>query len=145
MSSRKRTLFLAVCVSLMSTHSLAEGAADSIDIEKQPLPGALQEFSEQTGLQLAYVATLAKGKTSPGTRGRTRPEAALSDILEGSELRYQYVNNETVAIGARRAEKRNVSATSGSPPALRPVLLAQAVQTPRTGTRGSGGRCRGHT
>ena len=128
MSSRGHRLFLAVCASLLSVHAGAEAAADSIDIEKQPLPGALREFSKQTGLQLAYVATLAKGKNSPGTQGKTRPEAALSEILEGSELRYQYVNDETVAIGARRAETRNVSATSGSPPALRPVLLAQTVQ-----------------
>ena len=91
----------------------AQGPAHNIDIEAQPLPGALQEFSEQTNLQLAYVATLAKGKDSPGTQGKTRPKGALSDILEGTELEYQYVNAKTIAIGSRRAEAARDSAPGG--------------------------------
>ena len=94
----------------------------------QPLPGALQEFSEQTNLQLAYVATLAKGKDSPGTQGKTRPKAALSDILEGTELEYQYVNAKTVAIGSRRVEATGDSAPGGRQPAPEPILLAQSQE-----------------
>ena len=90
---------------------------------------ALQEFSEQTNLQLAYVATLAKGKDSPGTQGKTRPKAALSDILDGTELEYQYVNAKTVAIGSRRAEAAGDSAPGGSQPAPEPILLAQSQET----------------
>ena len=92
----------SLCAWLFTLPAAAQDAAASIDIKEQPLPVALQEFSEQTDLQLAYVATLANGKTSRGTQGKIKPGEALSDILEGTELEYQYVNDETVAIGARR-------------------------------------------
>ena len=119
----------AICASLFAMQTLAQSPTHNIDIEAQPLPGALQEFSEQTNLQLAYVATLANGKDSPGTQGETRPKAALSDILEGTELEYQYVNAKTVAIGSRRAEATGDSAPGGSQPAPEPILLAQSQET----------------
>ena len=119
---------LAFCTSLCASLVALDAASKSIMIEEQPLPGALEDFSMQTDLQLAYVATLADGKISPGTQGKTRPEAALSDLLRGTELRYQYVNDETVAIGARRAQTRDESAHTedGKPP--EPILLAQVEQ-----------------
>ncbi len=120
---------LAVCASLFAIQTPAQDPTHNIDVEAQPLPGALQEFSEQTNLQLAYVATLAKGKDSPGTQGKTRPKAALSDILDGTELEYQYVNAKTVAIGSRRAEAAGDSAPGGSQPAPEPILLAQSQET----------------
>ena len=120
---------LAVCASLFAMQTPAQDPTHNIDVEAQPLPGALQEFSEQTNLQLAYVATLAKGKDSPGTQGKTRPKAALSDILDGTELEYQYVNAKTVAIGSRRAEAAGDSAPGGRQPAPEPILLAQSQET----------------
>lgn len=121
---------LAICASLVALQTAAQGPADSIDIESQALPDALREFSDQTKLQLAYVATLAKDKQSPGTRGETLPDAALADILEGTELAYQYVNARTVAIGARRAEAgEQDSAPGGRASASEPVLLAQSEET----------------
>ena len=120
----------SLCASLFVLHAAAEGATEIIDVKGQLLPGALMEFSEQTDLQLAYVATLANGKASPGTQGKTRPGAALSDILRGTELEYQFVNDETVAIGARRtiAETGKNTLPAGGRLALEPILMAQAQQ-----------------
>ena len=47
----------------------ADEAKTMITVEAQPLATALQDFSEQSGLQIAYVATLAENVTSPGTNG----------------------------------------------------------------------------
>lgn len=110
------------------TAAAEENAGEAIEIEPQPLPGALREFSEQTGLQLAYVATLARGKTSPGTRGETQPEEALDEILDGAELKYQYVNEHTVAIGPDRS--RAPTPAAGARFAAEPILLAQAQMPP---------------
>ncbi len=117
----------SLCAWLFTLPAAAEDAAASIDIKEQPLPVALQEFSEQTDLQLAYVATLANGKTSRGTQGKIKPSEALSDILEDTELEYQYVNDETVAIGARRtrAETGKKAQPAGGRLALEPILMAQ--------------------
>ena len=83
--------------------TLAEEQSKIFEIAEQPLADALREFSEQTGLQLAYVATLAEDKMSPGTRGASEPGQALADILEGTGLEFQYVNDKTVAIGPATA------------------------------------------
>ena len=129
MKSIQGSKFLVfACASLFAMAS----PADSIDIREQPLPGALREFSDQTGLQLAYVATLARNKTSPGTQGRTDPDAALSELLEGTELEHQYVNSTTVAIGsARKAASRSRRATAGAAAVPQPVLMASRQQSSR--------------
>ncbi len=98
----------------------ASGKEQGIEVKAQQLPQALMDFSEQTGLQIAYLASRAEGKASKGTQGRDEPAAALSDILEGTRLAYQFVNPRTVAIGPERASPR---AASG--PGPQPVLLAQ--------------------
>ena len=126
---------LAVCASLFAIQTPAQDPTQDIDIEAQPLPGALQEFSEQTNLQLAYVATLAKGKDSPGTQGKTRPKVALSDILEGTELEYQYVNAKTVAIGSRRGRSHG-GFCAGGPSARTRADPVGAVPGGRTGRAG---------
>ena len=134
MSSNRRIRRLpAACwmFALFAFHAVAEGATGSIDIEKQPLPGALREFSEQTGLQVAYIATLAKDKTSRGTQGRTKPEEALVDILDGTELQYQYVNDVTVAIASPTTPAKESSAASGGRMAPEPLLLAHLQQPAR--------------
>ena len=123
-------LRLCVCTTMCALYA----GANNITVAEQPLSGALRDFSAQTGLQVAYVATLATGKTSPGTQGRTEPKAALSDILEGTDLRYQYVNDETVAIGARRGKSAKSTATGARqgrllPSVTEPILLAQVQQT----------------
>ena len=102
-----------------------QASSDTIDVDGQPLPGALREFSDQTGLQLAYVATLARGKTSPGTQGAPDADTAMSEILDGTELTHLYVNARTIAIGPERPASgwRRVSTEDGS--AAGPVLLAQ--------------------
>ena len=98
-----------------------QAAADSIDIEAQALPGALLEFSQQTDLQLAYVATLAKSKVSRGTQGKSKPATALREILAGTGLAHQFVNDRTVAIGPERTSAQRASAGGGG----QSVLLAQ--------------------
>ncbi len=94
----------------------------NISIEAQSLAGALREFSDQTGMQLAYIATLADNKASPGTAGASGPSDALTDLLEGTDLEYQYVNDDTVAIGPDRLAKQGTSASRSAP---QPILLAQ--------------------
>ena len=128
---------LAVCTAI-ALFSL-QAAAESIDIEEQPLSGALLEFSQQTGLQLAYVATWARNKTSPGTQGKTKPGAALSDILQGTQLEYQYVNNATVAIGPSRVVVDGQSSPDGGKAAPEPILMAQVQDERRQADQGDEG------
>ncbi len=107
-------------------------ADDTINVEAQPLAAALKDFSDQTGLQLAYVATLAENKTSNGVESAESPNDALDQLLASTGLEYQFVNDETVAIGV--ADERGTSDSKNLNPA--PVLMAQN-QTPLQETRTS--------
>ena len=102
-----------------------QARADTIEVDKQPLADALRAFSDQTLLQFAYVATLAENKISPGTRGKRSPKEALTDILKGTELQYQYVNPSTVAIGPKRSGAVRNPSPGEDGSASPPILMAQ--------------------
>lgn len=115
-----------------SHHVLADEneAAKTIDVEPQPLWSALQDFSEQSGLQVAYVATLADNVTSKGTRDASTPADALTQILDSTGLEYKFVNENTVAIRREIADDSEVDSQPGKlvrGPA--PVMLAQVSTT----------------
>lgn len=103
----------------------------AISIGAQPLATALQEFSEQSGLQVAYVATLAQNVTSQGARDAATPVEALAQILDSTGLEYQFVNADTVAIGLAAAADNGGDSdpgnrrTAGATP--RSVMMAQAA------------------
>ncbi len=95
--------FIAFATFVLSPPAVAEDDAISpgpaIRVEAQPLSDALKEFSDQTGLQLAYVSTLAHDKVSKGVEHAVTPVDALDAILEDTGLQYRFVNDKTVAIG----------------------------------------------
>ena len=106
-----------------------QARGDTIEVKKQPLASALLEFSEQTGLQIAYVATLARGKVSHGTRGRASESRALTDILKGTDLKHQFVNSVTVAIGPDPTGPVRKSASGWSGSSNEMILVTQSQNT----------------
>ena len=111
-----------------SQQSVADTGQDAkkISVAPQHLAGALQEFSEQSGLQVAYLSSLAENVSSNGTRGADTTEAALSEILSRTGLEYRFVNSETVAI---RVGDTNEPVANN---AKRPILLAQVANQDRS-------------
>ncbi len=70
----------------------------SADIGPQSVAEALAAFGRQTGLQLIYVSTIAETHQSKGARaGLTAPEA-LTQLLDGTGLRFEFLNARTVRI-----------------------------------------------
>jgi outer membrane receptor protein involved in Fe transport len=126
-------LFIALAVAAVAApppsvadEQVGELSDDGITVKAQPLATALQDFSEQSGLQVAYVATLAENVTSKGAHDAATPAAALSEILDSTGLEYQFVNDDTVAIGLGLAADESGAMDSGktrSTPS--PVLMAQ--------------------
>jgi iron complex outermembrane recepter protein len=70
----------------------------STAIAPQPLAAALAEFAYQTGLQLVYVSKIAAGRTSKGARAGLSTAAALTELLNGTGLTFQFLNERTVRI-----------------------------------------------
>src|SRR6266446_3073493 len=122
---RSALLLCLVWSLLTASGSRAETALMlSADIGPRPVAEALAAFSRQTGLQLIYVSTIADTQQSKGARaGLTAPEA-LTQLLEGTGLQFEFLNARTVRI---------YPAPPVVPTALASVPLPQPNAERRTG------------
>jgi outer membrane receptor protein involved in Fe transport len=90
---------LAVACCLASQGAGAEPhEAIPVEIAAQPLARALAEFAAQTGLQLIYVSALVDKQQSIGAPAGLSPTDALSQLLTGTGLRFEFLNAKTVRI-----------------------------------------------
>ncbi len=78
----------------------------TFDIEAQPLPQALAEFSSQTGLQVLYTGTAAFDFTTAPLVGTFTTSEALRLLLAGSglEARFTSANSVTLELSARNLD-----------------------------------------
>jgi iron complex outermembrane receptor protein len=67
-------------------------------IPAQPLGGALRDLARLTHLQIVYVAAVARHRDSGGAPGGIPIRDALSRVLEGTGLQFEFLNERTVKI-----------------------------------------------
>ena len=93
---------LAICAtSGFLVFSPAEASEElSHDIAAQPLAQALSEFATQTGLQVVYVSGIAATQASKRAPRGLPAADALQRLLEGTGLRFEFLNDRTVRIFA---------------------------------------------
>jgi len=68
------------------------------DIPAQPLAQALGEFTRHTGLQLVYVSSVVRDKKSHAVSAGLSVNEALTRLLKGTGLRFEYLTPDTVDI-----------------------------------------------
>ena len=82
---------------LASTSCWAQPSAVlTVEITPQPLSQALIAFAEQTSIQLIYVSKLASDRMSRGAPAGFSAAEALTRVLEGTGLRFEFLNSRTV-------------------------------------------------
>lgn len=64
----------------------------------QPLVSALEAFARHSGLQLVYSSYLGKGLMSKGTVPGLSIQETLRQLLDGTGLEFEFVNDHTVTI-----------------------------------------------
>lgn len=79
-------------------------------IPAQPLAGALQAYSERTGVQVLYESTSAAGRRSIAVDGTFTPADALNLMLTGSDLKVRYIRPDAITLALP-------SAAADEPPA----------------------------
>jgi iron complex outermembrane recepter protein len=103
-----RTLLICVLIALFAAaagRAHASGTRQlTADIPPQSLVQALTEFARQTGLQLIYVSDAVGDQRSDGAPGGLDAEDALTRLLKGTGLRFEFLTANSVRIlAAERA------------------------------------------
>lgn len=72
-----------------------------LQIERQPLARALQEFARQSGVQIIFFSAIARGREAPPLQGRFTTADALAQMLHDSQLTFRQINTHTIEICLR--------------------------------------------
>lgn len=134
-------MLLITCSGLAMTgtvhaQSAPRSAARAYDIPAGDLATALNQFSNQSGLQVLFDTALVQGRTAPAVRGTMDAHQALQHLLQGSSLRPVWLNARTVILKRNPAAKSKTPTPPTGSPVSKPTTL-QAVAV--TGTRIRGG------
>lgn len=138
----RRTLFLSIALALHAGTAGAQTTPVAVDaIPAQPLARALNTLSRQSGLQFVYAAGVAGNPQTRGTNAGATPEQALQQLLDGTGLRYRYLNPTTVTIEAASAASDAAqaipAASSAAMPAAAPTADAPVKELDRIQVLGS--------
>ncbi len=76
----------------------SEPAALAADIPAQPLAQALTALARQTGLQLVYVSDVVRDHRSHAVSAGLRANEALTRILQGTGLKFEYLTPRSIRI-----------------------------------------------
>jgi Zn-dependent protease with chaperone function len=96
---------LWLCGLILTSHSLAVRAQSTVgkplvaEIPAQALTQALEDFSRQTGLQVAYPSSVVGNRTTRGAPAGLTPEDALERLLRGTGLEFEFLSPRLIRIG----------------------------------------------
>jgi len=114
----------------------ARSAAElSAPIASQPLAQALVEFAHQSGLQLLYESKLAARRQSHEAPAGLSPTDALTLLLQGTGLNFQFLNPNTVrifepvAVAPASLSSAGVPEPRAEPPTHRLDALEEVIVT----------------
>jgi Zn-dependent protease with chaperone function len=97
-----RALLLSACLIFAPVLSIAQAPPPQetlpADIPGQALATALVDFAHLTGLQIVYVDRIVGEQKTRGAPAGLTPADALTRLLEGTALRYEFLNPRLVRI-----------------------------------------------
>ncbi|MDD2035030.1 TonB-dependent siderophore receptor [Pseudomonas sp. N-137] len=99
-----------VCLLPLSAQVMAEDV--SVDIPAQSLPQALQAFGQQTNQQVIYNAGDMAGLKSNRVSGKMSPQAALTELLKGTGVRYSVEGNTLMLLRGSATGSLELGATT---------------------------------
>jgi iron complex outermembrane recepter protein len=102
---------LAICTPVAfagPTATLAQAPEPALlkaAIPAEPLSHALADFASQTGLQLLYVSGVALDQRSEAVPAGLTPKEALTRLLKGTGLRFEYLTERSIRVLGSPANK----------------------------------------
>ncbi|HEU4879338.1 MAG TPA: TonB-dependent receptor, partial [Gemmatimonadaceae bacterium] len=126
---RMLPVMMGVHLALAAAAATAEEPAQKqikLAIQSQTLRDALNEWAQQTGFQLIFATSEETTRVvSPSITGTLSAEAALSRLLAGTKLTYEWIGERSVAIRERVTPTSSSAGWEGNDPGKPPVRLAQ--------------------
>jgi hemoglobin/transferrin/lactoferrin receptor protein len=104
--TRRAATVLLLSTALVGIAATQKGFAQSVteprgySIPAQPLSNALLEFADESGLQVFFDDRITAGLRAPSVNGPLSAQAALNQLLSGSNLQYRFTASGTVSIYA---------------------------------------------
>lgn len=101
-----KPICLIVVLSIYASSGMADASSEQdvltvvFNIPAGSVVDALDNFGEQSGLQIIYAYGTPVEAQSSGLRGDLTPSAALNRLLEQSNLAWEFVNGNTVLVSA---------------------------------------------
>ena len=124
----RRLIAASFALILTRGAAAADSRAQEFDIASQPLSAALAEFARQSDRQILFSTAVAASKTTAGVKGNIEAEAALRELLNGTDLTYSITSD-----GAILVESARVRETSWVPnPEFRRVAHVDTGDVTRT-------------
>jgi iron complex outermembrane receptor protein len=111
-----------------SVQAYVSNALHAGPIAPQSLSAALDEFATRTKLQVVYRSNVAASVKTKGTAANLSPEETLEQLLQGTGLRYEFINERTIAIRPA-VDERIQSAVSAKSRQNGSMRVAQAGET----------------
>jgi iron complex outermembrane recepter protein len=112
-SVREFGLCASAIALLVSLPALAQESRSRFAIPSQPLSSGLPALGEAAGISIAAPSTLVAGKRAQTVQGELTTRGALTQMLAGSGLRYEFVGPNAVRIVGERPQ----TAGAGEAPA----------------------------
>jgi outer membrane cobalamin receptor len=115
-------LLLSLCSSL--SFAIAGETPRHFNIAGQSLSSALNEFAQQSDRQILFSSDIVSAKFSNEIKGELEPEAALRQLLQGTDLGFRVTADNTILVDAPRGDMTSLPAPAAS------IQLAQATPPP---------------
>jgi iron complex outermembrane recepter protein len=107
--SRARFALALVCAGLFPGAMRSAEPAYTLHIASGPLDSALQEFAQQTAIQILFFSNLTDGLRVRALDGTYTVDVAMNALLADSMLTFRWVNAKTIEIRrlGRRTDRAN--------------------------------------
>jgi outer membrane receptor for ferric coprogen and ferric-rhodotorulic acid len=123
---------LALCAATLAA-AREPGPPMPLAVAAQPIAAALNDFARQSGLHVVIGSKIAKGVTSTSVEGTLTADDALTRLLANTGLRYEYLDDRTIAVLSADSPAGEPTATLESADSAR-IRLAHATSAEASGS-----------
>src|ERR1700730_7784590 len=101
-SAQRLCALLVVCLALHTAVASAAGPRRHFDLEAGDASLMLNEFSRQSDLQVLFDFNILRGMKTRAVTGDFDASTALTSMLKGTNLVFDFVNNHTLAVTPKK-------------------------------------------